>query len=280
VDLVVILKGALPPVLSALVLVSLAGVRLLPLGMSIGVFVAYCLLKGTMPPLPLELWEDPNGSAWLVWGVILEGMISLLEHYRMVPPRLAVSVSVAGAALATWLMLLKVSQRWSAGDVVAFVGGGCLVSGLLVIAVRTTIARAAATVFPAILFVLVLSLDAALVTLGKSAFLGQLCGATAGALGAAVGTVLWRRGFALRKADGVWIGSAHALFLLAGVHLAYLDWLPAILALVAPLLLLCLPRALASSRPFYWSMAALPLVLVPLGVALWLAQPEASPYGY
>ena len=51
-----------------------------------------------------------------------------------------------------------------------------------------------------------LSLDAALVTLGKSALLGQLCGAVAAALGAGVATSLWRRGFALQAADGVWLG--------------------------------------------------------------------------
>jgi hypothetical protein len=114
----------------------------------------------------------------------------------------------------------------------------------------------------------VLSVDAAVVTLGKSALLGQLCGAVAAALGTAVGTTLWRRTFALAVADGTWLGMAHALFVLAGVHTAYLGWPAAGCALAAPLLLLALGFMSSTSRPRVWMSAGSGLVAVPLVLAL------------
>ena len=62
-DLDVLLRGAAPPIVAVLLLVSLAGSRMLPLAMAIGLYVAYGLLKG-WPALPHELWRDPNGVAW------------------------------------------------------------------------------------------------------------------------------------------------------------------------------------------------------------------------
>ena len=74
-ELTEVLKGALPPIVAALLFVTLGGVRLLPLAMAVGLFVAHVLLKG-WPDLPHELWEEPHGGTWLVWGVIACALVS------------------------------------------------------------------------------------------------------------------------------------------------------------------------------------------------------------
>jgi hypothetical protein len=272
--------GVLPSVVAVLLLVSLAGARLLPLAMAIGLYVSYGLLLKAWPPTPVALWHDQNGAAWTMWSMVAMAALALLERNRLLPLRIAPSLSVLLAGLVIWLVLGKVAARWSAGEVALLVGGGGVIVALTMLVVRLTLQRRAASVLPAVLMVVVLSIDAGLVTLGKSALLGQLCGAVAAALGAAVATNLWRRGFALQAADGVWLGGAHALFVLAGVHLAYLEWAPAGCALAAPFLLLLVPRSLGDAKPWRWFVVAAPLVLAPLLVAMWLARPESNPYGY
>jgi hypothetical protein len=126
----------------------------------------------------------------------------------------------------------------------------------------------------------ILSLDSVLLTLASSAFLGQLCGAVAAAVGAAAGTVLWRKPFALTAADGTWIGVAHGGFVLAGKHLADLGWPAAAVAMLSPCALLLLRGGLAKS-PFGYVVGALLLVV---GANAWfvyeLIEPMLNPsYG-
>jgi hypothetical protein len=272
---VLLLKGVLPSAAAALLLVSLGGARLLPLALSIGCWVAYALINKAPAAWPHELWRASNGTEWLLWTTIVAGIVTALERCTVLPARAGMPVGVAVAAIGAWLVLDKVAQHWATGDAVLHVGLGVGVTAALVATHRVVIARAPATPLPAVLFTVVLSVDAAIVTLGQSALLGQMTGAVAAALGAAVGTTLWRRGFALRGADGTWLGIAHGLSVLAAVHLAYLPWAAAGLALAAPFSLLLVPRRLAA-RPGRWLALAAPLVLVPLGVAAWLAFGDGS----
>jgi len=278
VDPVPLLKGALPPIGAALLLVSLLGGRLLPFAAAAGLYLAYGLLKD-WPPLPHELWQKPNGTTWLVWGISALALVATLEHARVLRGRVATTAGAITSALVLWLMLTKLAQRWEAGEAVLHVAVGGVAVALTVAAFRSVIARSPSSTAPAILFALLLSLDAGLVTLGKSALLGQLCGAIAAAVGAAVGTSLWRSGFALRAADGAWIGGAHALFVLAGVHLGYLEWTPACLALAAPLPIWLLRGASNTSSKRWFALAA-PLPLAAMVTAMWLAAPEPNAYGY
>lgn len=279
-DLDTVLRGALPPIVAVLLFVSFAGVRLLPLAMAIGLYVAYGLLKQAWPSWPHELWSEPNGMEWLLWGTVTLALVAVLEHLRVLPPRVANSAAPAVGAAVAWFMLQKVASHWTGSEVVLFVGTGGLLVALTIVATRTTLARAEGSVVSAAVFATVLSVDTVLVTFGKSAFLGQLCGAVAAAVGTAAVTCSWRRGFSLRAADGAWLGGAHVLFVLAAVHLAYLEWWPAACALLAPFLLLLLPRALAQDRKKVWMVVAVALTAVPLAVGLGLAWPEPNPYGY
>ena len=269
-DPVAILNGVLPPIGIALLLVSFGGARLLSIAAAAGVFVAYALLKA-WPAWPHELWAAPNGTEWLLWALVAAALVAVLEYSRRVRGRSAAGLAVAVACVSTWLVLRKVAAQWSLSEAWWYVGSGALIVAVSALGHRAVLRSAPAGVGPAILFTVVLSVDAMVVTLGRSALLGQLCGAVAAALGAAVGTTLWRRPFALEVADGTWLGIAHALFVLAAVHTAYLGWPAAVCALAAPLLLLALHFVSSSSRPHVWMSAGSGLVAVPLVGALVLA---------
>ncbi|MCB9876885.1 MAG: hypothetical protein H6835_04700 [Planctomycetes bacterium] len=286
-DQEVILRGVGPAIVAALLLVALFGARLLPLAVAIGVFGAHWLLKKAAPPWPHALWHNGNGVAWAMWGVVAAALVAQLERLRVLPARVGQTAGAGVVAFAVYLVLEKVAARWSSGEVWLYVGGGGALAIATVVALRRVLSRAprpaegAGVSWPAILFVLLLSLDAGLVVQGRSAFAAQLCGAVTAALGAAVGLglVVRRRAAALLPADATWLAAAHVLFLTVAVHLAMLEWLPAGLALVAPLLLLALPKELGRERPLRWFGVAAPVVLVPLLGALLLTLGEdASGY--
>lgn len=235
------LQGTLPPIAAALLLVSLGGARLLPLAAGLGLLVAYGLLK-RWPDPPTELWFAPNGTEWLLWCLAAAAVLALLEHFRLWRGRLAAGSAVLLGGLGAWLVLAKVAARWPLAETLLHVGLGGLVTAGLALLLRASLHRARPGLLPAIAVTVLLSADAALlVGFGGSALLGQLCGALAAAVGAGLGTALWRRPFALGPGDGTWLGIAHGLFLLAGVHLASLPWLVAVFAAAAPALLLVLP---------------------------------------
>lgn len=268
-DLDVVLKGVLPPIGAALLLVSVGGARWTALAAAIGLYMAFGLLKNEWPALPHELWREPDGRQWLVWVIAAAALLTLLEHARVLRGRPALAAGLLAGAAGVWLVLQKVAATWSSSAAMLHIGGGALVLALSVAGARMVSARAPATMFPAVLFTLVLSVDAALLTMCGSAFLGQLCGAVAAALGAATGTVLWRKPFALAAADGTWLAIAHGSFVLAGVHLAEVPWSAAGCAMAAPLVLLLLRPGFGASRPKGWAVAATVCVLVPLAGALW-----------
>lgn len=277
-DPIVVLKGALPPIVAALLFVSLAGVRLLPLAMALGLYVAYGLVGNKWPLLPHELWTNPNGADWLLWGVVAAGLVALLEHARLLPQKVAPATAVFVAATTVWLELGKLAMRWTSSQVLLHVGGGGIAVALVTLVARASIARAPAGIASAIVWSTILSLDSLLLTLAASGFLGQMCGAVAAAVGAAAGTVLWRRPFALTAADGTWIGVAHGGFVLAGMHLADLGWPAAVVAMLSPCALLLLRGGLAKS-PFGYVVGALLLVV---GANAWFVYEliAAAPSGY
>lgn len=231
------LQGVLPAIGAALLFVSLGGPRLLAPAAGLGLLCAYALLKA-WPALPHELWQAPNGTEWLLWSVAAACLLSLVERPSLLPGRAGEAAGLALAPATVFLLLQKLAARWAAADVVLHVAiGGAVVAGL-VFSLRRLLRAARPGPLPAIAVAATLSLDAGLLLAHGSALLGQLCGALAAAVGAGVGTLLWRRPFALAASDGTWIGLGHGLFLLAGVHLANLTWTAASLAAVAPLVLL------------------------------------------
>lgn len=60
-DLEVVLRGVLPPIGAALLLVSLGGSRLVALAVAVGLYVAFGLLRRDWPELPHVLWSAPDG---------------------------------------------------------------------------------------------------------------------------------------------------------------------------------------------------------------------------
>lgn len=263
----VVLKGALPPIGAALLLAGCFGARLTALAMGVGVYVAFWLLK-ERPEWPHELWYAPDGRQWLVWGLIAAGLVALLEHARALRGRFAAGAGVLVSAFVVWLVLQKIAARWDTWTIVQHVGGGGFVVALLVLAMRTTLARAPASLAPAVVFTLLLSALSVLLTLAASGLFGQLCGACAAALGAAAGTTMWRRPFVLAPADGTWLAAAFGLFVLAGKHFSELGWPAAGCAVTAPFALLLLQPG-AAQRPFWWTLGAIVLAGVPMAGAFW-----------
>ncbi|MBL9076700.1 MAG: hypothetical protein JNL08_04300 [Planctomycetes bacterium] len=270
-DPVLVLKGTLPPIVAALLLVGVGAARWLPLAMALGVAIAFSLLRNELPLLPHQLWSAPDGRHWLLWGLVAVALVAQLEHLRVLRGRFALGAGLAVAAAAVWFLLSKRAARWEPFELLTFVGSGAAVAALLVAVCRRIVARAPTNVTTAVLFTVVLSFDAVLLTVGRSGLFAQLCGAVAAALGAAAGTTLWRRTFGISLPDGTWLGAAHALLLLAGVHLGELSWGAFWFAALAPLPVLLLQPTLAS-RPLTWLLAALLLVLPLLGLGFWCAQ--------
>jgi hypothetical protein len=269
VDPLEVVKAAAPPIVAVLLLVSLAGARLLPMAVAIGLFIAQWLLRG-MPPMPTELWSSPQGALWLLWSVIGGALVAQLEAFQVLRGKVSTGAGMAVAALAVWLVLQKQAARWNALDIVLYVVLGAVIAALLVVACRTIAGRAPKNFAPAVVFSVVLSIDAGLVAYCGASTLGLLCGAVAAASGAAAGTTLWRLPFSLSSADGTWVGVAHALFLLGGVHLGSLPWPAALCALSAPCAMLLMRPGL-EQRPVTWSLTASLLMALPLGGALWFA---------
>ena len=129
-------------------------------------------------------------------------------------------------------------------------------------------ANAPTTMLPAVVWSTLLSADAVLLTVAHSGLLAQLCGACAAAVGAAAGTALWRRPFALGPADRGFLALAHELFVGVGTHLADLPKPAALADAVAPFGLLLL-QPTAAKRPAWWG----------LGAGLWLGVPMAVAFG-
>jgi hypothetical protein len=269
VDPLEVVKAAAPPIVAVLLLVSIAGTRLLPLAVAIGLFGAQWLLRG-MPATPIELWESPQGALWLLWSVIGGAVVAQLEVSGLLRGRLATGAGMAVAAFAVWLVLQKLAARWDALEVVLYVILGGIVAALVVLACRTIVGRAPKNLAPAVVFSVVLSLDAAIVAYRGALTPGLLCGAAAAAAGAAAGTSMWRLPFALSPADGTWLGCAHVLFLLGGAHLGSLPWPAALCAMAAPCVLLLMRPGL-EPRPITWSLTAFLMMAVPMGGAMYFA---------
>jgi hypothetical protein len=266
-DPVVVLKGALPPIAAALLLVGTKGTRLLGLAMAVGVFVAFWLLK-ELPAWPHELWARPDGRQWLVWALVAAGVVATFEGFGALRGKVATVFASALAAFAVFVVLQKLAQRWSNADVFLHVGGGGLLAVLATLVGRRALANAPQTTMPAVVLSGLLSADAVLLTVEHSGLLAQLCGAVAAAVGAAAGTSLWRQPFSLAVADGGWIALAHVLFVGVGMHLADLPPLAAGTAALAPFgLLLLQPHAAQSPR--WWAV----------GAVLWMGLPMACAFG-
>ena len=265
-DYVVLVKGLLPPVLIGLSLVGAGGNRMLPLAIALGRGAAFLLLKG-WPALPHELWSRPNGTQWLLWSLLGVGLVGSLAHWRCLPVRLG-SVAVAlTAAFGVWLILGKLGSREDLQWALPHIGTSGAAVILLVLAGARLAARTESSSLMPVVGLVVLSADAAILTLSGSALYGQLCGSCAAVLGAAIATVLWRGPLRVEEADGAVFGAVHGVFLVAGVHLSYLTWPAASLAAVA----LLAPLPIVKKRGSPRMLAALVLTILPAGGAIALS---------
>jgi hypothetical protein len=281
-----VLPVALPPIVAALLLVSWRGARMTALALSIGVFAAWCCDRYSkehgweLPAWPYQLLVDPVGGQWLLWSIVGAGLVSWLELAIPLRGKIAVGVGVAFAALATCLVLQKLASLWSFAESVLHIGVGGAAAVLVVFAARASLVRGPATIAPAVVYTLLFSVLSVLMVVGaQDAPLGKLCGACAAAIGAAAGTSLWKKPFALAEADGTCLGAAWGLLVLAGTHLASLPFSAAVCAWLSPCALVLLRSSLAQ-RPLLWTIAALCFAGAPLVGAFAIVWATQGSSGY
>lgn len=269
-----IVYGVAPPIALALLALSRWGGRCLVLAAAFGALVAYGLLFWRLPGWPHELWQNPNGIEWLLWGLCGAALLRL-------GGRAGAFVDAGLAAVVVWLLTKKVAAAWTTGELLLHVGGAGLATLVLAFAMRRQAAAATTSVVPWLATSVLLSVDAALLTLGKSALLGQLTGAFAAAFGTAAGVrLLWRKDLVFAAPSAGFVAVLHVVLLMAGPTLAYLPWRETGMAAAGPLLMLLLPRGLCERRPGLAAGCAAVLAVVPGIAALWLLLGEANPYGY
>ncbi|HLQ37404.1 MAG TPA: hypothetical protein VK348_06370 [Planctomycetota bacterium] len=275
----VVLKGVVPSIAAALLLVGTLGRRWTALAFGLGTFVAYVLLKdGSLwdgGPGPLLRPADFDGTQWLSWSIVLAAVLATLQELRLLPARVAAAAALLLLLATAYCMLLRLRPQWTTGASVLQIAAS---TGLLVLCwagMRSLAARRQDLLLP-VLWTCCLSADAVLLTFGNnSALLGQLAGAGAAALGAATGTALWRRPFVLGTPPVLPLALAHGGLLLAGHHFANPSPVAALAALLAPLgpWLAELPGA---GQPRWRLLAGLASTAVLLGVAVGITLANAS----
>ena len=220
-ELRAILYGVLPGIAGGLLLVGLLGRRWLGLAISLGVVVAFCLLRQTLPEWPHDLYSGRNDAMeWLIWCLLLAGAMSIVGGRKLLPLRIALPPVAVLLCLQVWLMLRRASRRWESGEVLLHHGLAMVAFvGLWLLLRRTAVQRRGLAL--GIAWTACLSIDAFVLLEGRSALQGQLAGGAAAALGAAVGTALWRRPFSIDASAPLPLLVAHGGLLLAGYHISY-----------------------------------------------------------
>ncbi|MGE3174913.1 MAG: hypothetical protein AB7O97_19960 [Planctomycetota bacterium] len=267
----VVLYGVLPALAATLLLVGLLGPRLLGLSAGLGVLVSWGLLRSRVPQWPHELWAGNNDATqWLCWCLLAIGALSACCGKRLRPAALAWVAGAGALGGEVWLMLTNLRRRMDTGELLLQHGLATAAATALWLVVRRALDHRGSAA-QAWLLCACLCGDSALLLLSGSALQGQLAGAIAAAFGAAAGTALWRHPFRLDRAVALPFTAAHAGFLLAGLHFSELEWLPAVLAAVAPAGLALAGERQGGTTGASRVVLSVAAVLAPLGAAVALA---------
>ncbi|MFM1873293.1 MAG: hypothetical protein RL398_2715 [Planctomycetota bacterium] len=272
-DILPVVCGVVPPVALASLAATRWGARAIAPAAALGALVAHSLLFWRLPTWPHQLWAQPAGVEWMLWGLLTAAVVRL-------GGRVGAACDAALAAAVVWLLTLKVGASWTITERSLHLGGAAAVAWLLAHGARRIAVPTCGSLVPWIGASLLLSVDAAVLTFGKSALLGQLAGAFAAAMGAAAGArLLWRRDLTFSPIMAGFVALTHVVLLAAGPTLSYLPWREAGLAVAGPALLWLLPSAFAERRPSLAAVLAAVLPLLPGAIAVWLLLGEADPYG-
>lgn len=236
----VVLYGVLPALGAALLLVGIAGTRLLGVANGLGLLVTLGLLKQRMPTWPHDLWAGNNDAMlWLCWGALGVGVLAAAHPRRELPAWLSIPSGIACIGGSFWLVLVNPRKRWETTESIAQHGAAIVLTTLTWLSVRRAIG---ARPGPLMAWTLggCLAGDAVLLHFSGSTLQGQMAGAAATAFAAAGGTALWRHSFVLDRAAALPFAAIHGGLLLTGVHLSELGIGAATIAGLAPAaLLLC-----------------------------------------
>jgi len=108
-----LLYCALPAIAIALLFVGAFGPRLLALAMALAVVAPLVLLR-SVPAWP---WAQPlhavSPEDWLVWAIVVAGMVGVCHDLRLWPQPLGGPPMVALVLAVPWLLLAKARRNWS-----------------------------------------------------------------------------------------------------------------------------------------------------------------------
>jgi hypothetical protein len=262
------LQGILPPIAVALLLVGVFGARLAALALGIGTFVAFGLVKRDWPEWPWLLWSGNNdGMQWLAWCILSAGVLGAVQDLRWLGKKVPVALDVAGVIAVPLLMTMRMRSRWSFEEsLVHLVIGWTLLGGLWFV-LRGTAQKRPGWAIPAVWTACLIG-DSIVLLESGSAFQGQLAGAAAAALGAAVFTATWRKPFALGPGAAMAVAVAHFGLLYAGYHFSELPRWPALLAFAAPLPLGFATWRYFDDEPKFGVLVGVVAAAVMLGIAV------------
>ena len=266
-----VLFGVLPGMAGGLLLVGLLGRRWLGVAMAIGVFSAYVLVKA-VPPWPVELYlGDGNGLHWLLWFVTGAGLIALVGGMKPLPLALSLPLAAVWFGAQTWFLLGRLRLRWAMTESVVQHAAAFLLLVAVWALLRRVLVRQHG-IGVGIVWTVCLLADSVVLLLGRSALQGQLAAGAAAAFGAAVGTALWRRPFAIGPATALPFVTTHVGLLLAGYHFSFLPAGAVLCAAVAPGgLLLAVRSPEAAQRPWRFTLGLLATGLA-IALSIVLAQ--------
>jgi len=265
------IKTFAPSLVAGLALVSVGGGRLLALAAAIGLALAAVLLHD-WPRLPHELWQRPSGRPWLFWCLIFATLVTSFERWRWLPPRGGLWVGLLLGGASAWFVLWQAARGEGFAWILPHVGAAVLITGGAVFASRSLIERASDSPLMAFVFVAAFAVDFAVLDLTDCYWQAATIGACAATVVAGIATAMWHEPLKLAPADGVWLGIAHALVLIAGAELGSLPWTVAALAAITPALPLVLPKSFAKERPKRWTFVALVLLALPAAGAIALVS--------
>lgn len=249
----VALRGVLPGIGAALLLVGLGGRRFTALALAVGMLVAMGLLK-EWPQWPWVMFPGGNGLHWLVWALVVAGIVGLLLDIDW-PVRITTPLALAALAVLPWFTVTQLRARWSATDTALHVGIGAAALVALWLSLRPVVARPKG-LLAEVAWTTTLAVDSWILLRSGSAYPGQLASALAAALGTVAALGWWRSSFRVGPGAALGVAAGHGGILLAGVELGELDLGPAFAALAAPAGLWLAVAGPLQGRPRLASVAA------------------------
>lgn len=229
-----LLYSALPAAALTLLLVGLAGPRLLGLVFAAAALVPHLLLKA-LPPLPWVLVNTGGGRGedWLLWGTVGAGLVGSLHDLRLWPRPLGMPPALAVVFAVPWFVLETQRRGWSFEQCLVHLSIGWAALAGVWFALRG--AHGSGAGLGALLIGLVALAGDAVLLVGRNGPAAAFApGGAAAVACAALFVATWRRPFVPGEGMCLPLAVVHTGVLLLAYHSGQLAMGQALLAVLAP----------------------------------------------